>query len=399
MSEPLIVPAVNEISNVQETTENLSHGNIKTLIRSLTKDVIKYYFQIKKIQTSSNIDTIESIISEINGLSNKNEIIFDLNNVRTYSKNINEETFRQIARSNNINANSDRLIQYVVLDLYNKNPTEAQEAYTISYVKNQRSFSEFMGGERDQELIFDSTKKDQLIQTLKDYIAQEDSSKKCIVNVKQVNQEIIMDAYIEENVKKIFAIESEQITIQIIKPASRNTAIYDIENNRLKVSCRNSDKLRKSLSGCFGSALFHNNDFFSIGKNAVSAYSLSSIEENGVTLLELDEVTVPKVKSVKITEETLEFNVGDDVVTATFCSDDVESILLQMSTDQINLTSAHRKSARIKFKIEIEENKEKEFDVFISGKNHIKYDEKYSEYIHFYLRKWGMENVDTRIRD
>lgn len=332
-------------------------------------------------------------------MPNTKDIISDLNLIRKYSVKINDDTYRIIAKDNGIDVNSDKIIELVVLDLFLKDPDEAREACEISSVKKEKSFTEFIGGERDRDIEFDDSKIQNLILTLKDYIAEEDSSRKSVVSVRQVEKEIVMNAYIEENIKKTFAIESEEVVIHTYKPASKNVAIYDIENNKIKIHCRsNSDKLKKSLAGCFGSAIFDNNDFFYTGDEAASAYDLKVIENREDGFLCFSDSDSQNLKEVNIVEETLEFEFDGDLVLVTYCADDVEAMLPKLSNDMIDLTKAKRKSIKIKFNMDIDGRK-KDVTVFINGKSKIKYDEKYREVIHFYLKKWGIENVNTGIRN
>gem|GEM_PF-3541350 len=365
-----------------------SSEDLDSLIRSVGRDATKYYldraYSLATLKAASVADLVNAITNHVQ----RDEMLRDLSRIRTYSRGVNEETFLDLARAAGVTYDFGAPLKHIIVDFLLLNPVALDEAYVHSEIRWQVGCQEFQGKSQSGPAAFSDTMKNELADTLRSLISGAEPGRKCVVNVKQAQQEVLLAAYIQQRRKEFYTIGAgDRVAVEVVTPAARTAATYDISKNRLRVKAGPSKRLLRYISEAFGKALYGDNSFFSDPEQPV-IYNLAPLREPAFRI-ELDEA-LPQVTSARVTEETLRFMVGEQQVIVTYQADDVEAILPALSNEQMDLTVQERVSATIELQV-VEGERTKIVPIRVIRGNKIEFDPRYAEVVHHLLQKWGLE--------
>jgi hypothetical protein len=367
---------------------------LESLIRSLGIEDAAFYLCERYGLTGEEKFTIASLGDFILGHDQKKQIAKELEEIRTLSKGISKDQFREMAIEAKVPIHANDRIPRLVMRAYLQDQAGAETISQMAQAVNEVGFDEIVGlGDPPNDVGSNPDDLETLQSTLRTLLDEDMKGQKCIVKVRLVEHQVVMIAYIEDQQRRFFqAGDGDRIEITVVKPLSRTTAIYDVKSNRLRIRVGNRKRLKNRIAQSFGRAFFKNNDHFVEGERSI--YHLQPLEQGPQALILLPS-EFPEILGVRVVEETVSFSVGEYALVATFKGKNVEAALPLLSNDQVDMAKVERLSVTFEFEVQAPEGtppgRKPVPRVTVTRGNRISHDPRYHDLIHAFLRCWGME--------
>lgn len=379
------------MDDLETATKFLSDAEkVKSLIRSLTKEETIYYLKTKGIDGSEYLtlkDSTDNILDLILSDGNNSQIINDLQRIKEISQEVEEETFRELCKIYGLSLNFHDTVKTCVTKCLIEKEEYLGKIHSLSAVKKQTDF-ELLGGKPTQEEIKLSAKhKLSIVQSLKQLIEEEEPGRNYTVQLEQIKDEVLLNAYFEDRTKTFNTIKGKKIETIKVTPASKARAKYNIRDNRLSLKYGSSKKIRRYLIESFGATFFNDNNHFNDPEHQV-VYSPRVFESENFEM-KIDEGEEELI-NVTVVEESIKVQLDNQEINLIVKGNDIETVLDSIIREEINLKAQPRLYVILSLTLKVNE-KEKNVRVKVSDNNKISYDPRYSEIVSKYLRKWGVE--------